>query len=106
VLRNPCPLNDYLVYRGRPRPDLPARFGEGGLWQEPRQLRIVKAAAPDRLGDPVVGAALEQQEGIGEEVPRKSRPMPIGKEAGVTSSASACSISSNRSNGSRPSLSS
>ena len=32
--------------------------------------------------------------------------MPIGQEAGVTSSASDCSISSNRSNGSRPSRSS
>jgi putative SOS response-associated peptidase YedK len=32
--------------------------------------------------------------------------MPIGHEAGVTSSARACSISSNRSNGSRPSRSS
>jgi hypothetical protein len=32
--------------------------------------------------------------------------MPIGEEAGVTFSASACSISSNRSNGSRPSRSS
>src|SRR6266478_9528418 len=32
--------------------------------------------------------------------------MPIGQEAEVTSSASACSISSNRSNGSRPSRSS
>jgi hypothetical protein len=32
--------------------------------------------------------------------------MPIGQEAGVTSSASACSISSNRSNGSRASRSS
>jgi hypothetical protein len=32
--------------------------------------------------------------------------MPIGQEAGVTSSASDCSISSNRSNGSRASRSS
>jgi hypothetical protein len=32
--------------------------------------------------------------------------MPIGQEAGVTSSASDCSISSSRSNGSRPSRSS
>ena len=61
MLRNPRPLNDYLVYRGRPRPNLPAQFGEGGFWQEPRQLRIVKAAAPDRLGDPALAVELVEK---------------------------------------------
>ena len=31
-------------------------------------MRVVEAAAAHRLGDPVVDAALEQQEGIGEEI--------------------------------------
>ena len=44
-----------------------ARFGERGF-RQPRQFRIVEAAAPDRLDDPVVDAALEQQQRIGEEV--------------------------------------
>jgi hypothetical protein len=53
-----------------------------------------------------VDAALEQQERIGEEVIGAEKVAPIVQEAGVTSSASDCSISSMRSNGSRPSRSS
>jgi hypothetical protein len=55
-----------------------------------------------------VDSALEQQQRIGEEVigAEKVAPMPIGQEGEVTSSAAACSISSSRSNGSRPSRSS
>jgi hypothetical protein len=40
--------------------DLLAQFGEGVFRQQPRQLRVVEAAAADRLGDPVVDAAPEQ----------------------------------------------
>ncbi len=48
--------------------DLLAQFGDCLFRQEPRQFRVVEAIAMDRLGDPVVDAALEQQERIGEEV--------------------------------------
>ena len=84
-----------------------AQFGECGS-RQPRQCRVVEAAAADRLGDPVVDAAFEQQERIGEKIigAEKIAPLPIGQEAAVTSSANDCSISSNRSNGSRPSRSS
>jgi hypothetical protein len=43
-------------------------------------FQIDEASAAGWLGDPVVGAALEESEHIGEEssVPRKSRPMPTG----------------------------
>src|SRR5271166_5371594 len=101
-----------LQLEGRAQPlrhlDLLAQFGERLLRQEARQFRVVEAIAANRLGDPVVDAALEQEKGIGEEVigAEKSRSMPIGQEAEVTSNARACSISSNRSNGSRPSRSS
>jgi hypothetical protein len=40
--------------------DLLAQFGERLFRQEPRQLRVVEAAAADRLGDPVMDAALQQ----------------------------------------------
>jgi hypothetical protein len=39
--------------------NLLAQFGERFFRQQPRQLRVVEAAAADRLGDPVVDAALE-----------------------------------------------
>jgi hypothetical protein len=60
----------------------------------------------ERRAKPV--AALERRELVGEEVigAEKVAPMPIGHAAGVTSSASDCSISSSRSKGSRPSRSS
>jgi hypothetical protein len=88
--------------------DLLAQFGECSFRQTASKLGVVEAIAADRFGDPVVDAALEQYERIGEEVigVEKVAPMPIGQEAGVTSSARACSISSNRSNGSRASRSS
>src|SRR5689334_10210042 len=39
--------------------ELLVQFGEGLLWQQPRQFRILEAVAPHRLGHPVVDAALE-----------------------------------------------
>jgi hypothetical protein len=40
--------------------DLLAQFGEGRFRQEARQFRVVEAIAPDRTGDSVVDAAVEQ----------------------------------------------
>ena len=90
-----------------PSPSRPPRaLGKCGFRQEPRQFRVVEAAAADGLGDPVVDAALEQQERIGKEIIGAEKIAPHADRPGgrVTSSASACSISSNRSNGSRPSV--
>jgi hypothetical protein len=39
-----------------------AQFGECGFRQQPRQFRVVEAAAADRLDDPIVDAGFEQQE--------------------------------------------
>ena len=44
------------------------QLGERRLRQEPRQSRVVENDAAERLDNPVVDAALEQQERVGEEI--------------------------------------
>src|SRR5207248_1312602 len=85
-----------------------AQLGECLFRQEPRQFRVVEAAAADRLGDPVVDAALEQEEGIGGEIVGTEKVAPHADRPGGRGHARAsdCSISSSRSKGSRPSRSS
>jgi len=75
-----------LRVKGRAQPlrhlDLLAQLGECGFRQEPRQLRVVEAAAAHRLGDSVVDAALEQQERIGEEVVGAEKVAPHADRPG------------------------
>jgi hypothetical protein len=44
------------------------QLGESRLRKEPRQSRVVENDAAERLDNPVVDAALEQQERVGEEI--------------------------------------
>jgi len=75
-----------LRVEGRAQPlrhfDLLAQFGEGRFRQQPRQFRVVEAAAAHRLDDSVVDAALEQQERIGEEVIGAEKVVPHADRPG------------------------
>src|ERR1700730_4481362 len=62
--------------------DLLAQFGECLFRQAAGKLGIVEAAATDRLDHPVVDAALEQQERIGEEVISAEKVAPHADRPG------------------------
>src|SRR6516164_9293448 len=62
--------------------DLLAQLDECRFWQTARKLGVVEAVAADRLGDPVVEAALEQQERIAEEVVGAEKVAPHADRPG------------------------